>query len=211
MSQTLGPLHLLGHSKHFDDLIMVATLFTYYGVVSNQPAIGGKYSSWSSEKKTVEIAKISNHYNYVDLVAIALLAFQGAAPVYLSRILGMNEFLTIAVSSIYHSWTSGVYETRKRWRKNTTWKSFILDTSERRENKQLLHLSAILALFLGALSTGQFYRNRYGATSSVLVAATLKGLMVIMWCFWSRKAANEECFCRSDTSVCSTCGEWSSK
>ena len=114
---------------------MAAALFTYYGVVSNQPAIGGKYSSGSSAKEAVEIAKISDHYNYVDLVAIALLAFQGAAPVCLSRILGMNEFPTIAVSSIYHSWTSGVYETRKRWRKSTTWKSFFLDTSERRESK----------------------------------------------------------------------------
>jgi hypothetical protein len=32
MSQTLDPLRFLGHSKHFDDLIMVAALFTYYGV-----------------------------------------------------------------------------------------------------------------------------------------------------------------------------------
>jgi hypothetical protein len=54
---------------------MVAALFTNYGVVSNQPAIGGKYSSGSSAKETVEVAKISDHYNYVDLVAIALLAF----------------------------------------------------------------------------------------------------------------------------------------
>jgi hypothetical protein len=118
----------------------------------------------------------------------------------------MNEFLTISVSSIYHFWTSGVYEMRKRWTKNTTWKSFFLDTSERRENKQLLHLSATLALFLGALSTGQFYRKLYGTTSSLLVAATLKGLMVIVWRFWPRKAASEERFCRCDTLVCSICG-----
>lgn len=64
---------------------MVAALFTYYGIVSDQPAIGGKYSSGSSAKETVEIVKISNHYNYVDLVAIALLAFQGAAPVCLAH------------------------------------------------------------------------------------------------------------------------------
>jgi hypothetical protein len=182
---------------------MPAALFTSYGVASNQPAIGGNNSSGSSAKETVEIAKISDHYNYVDLVAIALLAFQDAAPVCLSRILGMNEFPTIAVSSIYHSLTSGVYETRKRWRKNTTWKSFFLETSERGENKQLLRLSAILALFPGALNTGQFYRKPYGATSSLLVAATLKGLMVVMWGFWPRKAASEE---RWDMLVCSICG-----
>src|ERR1700722_20030153 len=66
------------------------------------------------------------------------------------------------------------------------------DTSEKRENKRLLRLSAILALFLGALSTGQSSRKPYGATSSLLAAATLKGLMVIMWCFRPRKAASSE-------------------
>jgi hypothetical protein len=49
---------------------MVAALSTYYGVVSNQPATGGKHSSGSSAKGTVEIGKMSNLYNYVDLVAI---------------------------------------------------------------------------------------------------------------------------------------------
>jgi hypothetical protein len=94
---------------------------------------------------------------------------------------------------------------------DTTWKSFFLDASEKRENKQLLHLSAILALFLGALSTTQSYRKRYGAANLLLVAASLKGLMVIMWCFWPRKASSEERFCRCDTLVCSICGQWSSK
>jgi uncharacterized membrane protein YoaK (UPF0700 family) len=186
--------------------ILIAALFTHYGVVSNQPAIGGKYSSGSSEEERAEVTKNSDHYNYVDLVAIALLAFQSAAPVCLSRILCMPELPTIAVSSIYHSWTSGLFEMRKRWNASTTWKSFIVDRSDGGENKQLQRASAIVALFLGAVITGQCYKRNYGVTTSLFVAASVKGMIAFSWCFWPRKLSKEERFCRCDTLVCSNCG-----
>ena len=165
-------------------LITIAAVLTYYGVVSNQPALGGKYSSGSVAKETVEVARNSDHYNYVDLVAIALLAFQGAGPVCLSRILRMPEFPTIAVSSVYHSWTSGLFELRRRRRKTTSWKSFLLDLNEEGENKQLQRTSAICALFLGAAVTGQMYQRGYGVTPSLFVAVAVKGAMIICWCVW---------------------------
>jgi hypothetical protein len=54
---------------------------------------------------------------------------------------------------------------------------------ERERRAQLLRLSAILSLFLGALSTSQFYRKPYGVTGSLIAAATLKGLIATMWRF----------------------------
>jgi hypothetical protein len=171
--------------------IMTAGFFTHYGVVSNQPAIGGVFSSGSS-KEAAEAARNHDHYNYIDLIAIALLAFQGAAPVCLSRILHMAEFPTIAISSMYHSWTGGLFEMGKRWRESTTWKSFIIDRSDVGENKQLQRTGAILALFLGAVITGQCYRQEYGVTTSLFVAAALKGMITILWCFWPGELSNEE-------------------
>jgi uncharacterized membrane protein YoaK (UPF0700 family) len=190
--------------------ITIAALFTHYGVVSNQPAIGGVFSSGSS-KEAAEVAKASDHHNYVDLVAIALLAFQGAAPVCLSRILRMAEFPTIAVSSTYHAWTGGLFETRKRWKESTTWKSFVIDKSDAGENKQLQRASAIFALFLGAVITGQCYKREYGVTTSLFLAATLKGMICILWCFWPRELRNAERFCRCDKLACSICGSNGSK
>ena len=55
--------------------IMVAAFFTHYGGVSNQPAIGGKYSSGPLQRRLLRWLRL-DHYNYVDLVAIALLAFR---------------------------------------------------------------------------------------------------------------------------------------
>jgi hypothetical protein len=171
--------------------IMIGGFFTHYGVVSNQPAIGGVFSSGSS-KEAAETARSHDPYNYVDLVAIALLAFQGAAPVCLSRILRMADFPTIAVSSLYHSWTAGLFETRKRWKESTTWKSFVIDKSVEGDNKQLQRTGAILALFLGAVITGQFYRKEYGITTSLFVAAALKGMIAILWCIWPGEHSREE-------------------
>lgn len=175
---------------------VVAGFFAHYGVVSNQPAIGGVFSSGAS-KEAAEAARSHDHYNYVDLVAIALLAFQSAAPVCFSRILRMTEFPTIAISSIYHSWTGGLFETRRRWKESATWKSFMLDRSGSGENKQLQRTGAICALFLGAVITGQFYRRDYGVTTSLFVAAALKGVIVLLWCLWPGELGDEEHGARS--------------
>ena len=172
-------------------LITTAGFLTHYGVVSNQPAIGGVFSSGSS-KEAAEAARTYDRHNYADLVTIALLAFQGAAPVCLSRILHMADFPTIAVSSTYHAWTGGLFETRKRWKESTTWKSFILHRSGAGKNKQLQRTGAILALFLGAIISGQFYRRQYGVTTSLFVAAALKGMIAILWCLWPRGVNGEE-------------------
>jgi hypothetical protein len=170
---------------------MIGGFLTHYGVVSNQPAIGGVFSSGPSNE-AAQLAPSRGHHNYVDLVAIALLAFQSAAPVCLSRILRMSEFPTFAVSSLYYSWTAALFETSKKWKESTTWTSFIIDKSATGDNKQLQRMGAISALFLGAFITGQCYRQEYGVTTSLFVAAALKGMIAIFWCIWPGERGSQE-------------------
>jgi hypothetical protein len=99
----------------------------------------------------------------------------------------------------------GLFETRKRWKKSRTWKSFIIDRNSGGENKQLQRASAICALFWAAIITGQCYKREHGVTTSLFVAATLKAMICALWCFWPREPSNEECFCQCDTLACSIC------
>ena len=187
-------------------LITIAAILTHYGAVSNQPAIGGQYSSGSLAVTTVKGDQDPDHYNYVDLVAIALLAFQSGGPVCLSRILRMPEFPTIAVSSVYHTWTAGLFGMRQRWRESISWKTFLLDTDDGAENKQLHRTGAICALFLGAVVTGQMYKTGYGVTTSLFVAVAMKGTMTMFWVFWPSAHSNDQLFCRCAKLMCSICG-----
>lgn len=83
----------------------------------------------------------------------------------------MTKFPTITVGSLYHSWTAGLFETGKRRKESTTWKTFIVDKSVAGDNKQLQRSGAIFALFLDAVITGRYYRR--GVTTSLFMAAAI--------------------------------------
>jgi hypothetical protein len=71
MSQASGP-RFLAIQRIF---IMVAAFFTHYGVVSNQPAMVVNIVQGLLQRRLLRWLRL-DHYNYVDLVAIALLAFR---------------------------------------------------------------------------------------------------------------------------------------
>jgi len=126
--------------------------------------------------------------NYKDLVAIALLAFQSAGPVFYSRVLGMVEMPTIVLSTLYCDFVADLYRLPASLRNKTSWRSFFLND----ERRQFRRLGSILMLFFGGIVGGLMFVSKVGMVGAIWLAAGLKGMMVIGWIFWKSKNQRDE-------------------
>ncbi len=163
--------------------IISAGLLAHLGVVSDQAAVSGRFSSGSSldSKGTLRPASLQNlpSANYRDLTAIALLGFQSGGQVCLPRVAGLAELPTNAVSSIYHFFMHDLYSVPKWYKDSQTWKEFWINV-----RVEVLRFCAIAGLFLGGIVGGEIFRSSAGLTGALWLAAALKVAISIAWLFW---------------------------
>ncbi|KAL3470133.1 hypothetical protein BJX99DRAFT_240038 [Aspergillus californicus] len=106
---------------------------------------------------------------FLELIPIALLAFQSAGSMTAARGLGFNEIPTVVLTSVYFDVASdpgiahGVGRNVKRDRR----------------------VGAVVALLLGAIAGGWLSRSAGGMESALWVSAGLKGLVSVGWCAWA--------------------------
>lgn len=155
--------------------IIVAATLVQVGAVSNQPFISGGFSSGSHI-----LAYDGGAPRYVDLVPIAILSFEAAGQVCLSRVLAVIELPTIVLSTLYHDFTADLYGTRQLWKQSTSFSNFVFVQS-RRQAKRLM---SILGLFCGALVGGEMYKSQVGMAGALWFAAALKLVISITFILW---------------------------
>lgn len=148
--------------------------------------MAGAFSSGSHLSK---LTRPEEEDNYKDLIAIALLAFQSAGPVFFSRVLGIVELPTIVLSTLYCDFVADLYRLPASLRNKTSWYAFFFND----ERRQFRRLGSIAMLFLGGLVGGFLFRSTGGMVAAIWVGATLKGSLVIGWVFWkSEKKVEDE-------------------
>lgn len=157
--------------------IMIAAILVRVGLISSRPSIAGAFSSGNHLSKHPNPEKVDN---YMDLFAIALLAFQAAGPVFFSRVLGIIELPTIVLSTLYCDFVADLYRLPSSLRNKTSWYAFFVND----ERRQFRRLGSILMLFLGGILGGIIFRSRVGMVGAFWLAAGLKGLLVLGWIFW---------------------------
>ena len=162
-------------------LIIIAAVLVNLGVVSNRPAISGSFSSGSQRSATVNTTT-----NFADLAPIAILAFEAAGQVCLSRVLEVNELPTIVLSTIYHDFTADLWGIAESWRQSGSISSFFFK-GQRRQGRRL---ASIIALFLGGIVGGEMFKSRAGMSGSLFFAAGIKGVICVAWLVWKGEVAD---------------------
>lgn len=181
LSNPSAPMHrwtLLTSFVIQSSLLTAAAILAQTSVLSTQAYEGG--GSFSSGN----ILRPGD--NYLDLIGIALLAFEAAGQVCLSRVLLMNELPTIVLSTAYHDLIGDALSMRKCWRQSKTKWEFAVS-----QKKQIRRLSSIVSLFTGALVGGFMFPSSAGLPGALWVAAGTKILICVAWCLWKKKVVTE--------------------
>ncbi|KAJ9615123.1 hypothetical protein H2200_001197 [Cladophialophora chaetospira] len=158
--------------------IAIAASLVSTHMVSNKPFSPGTFSSGSE--------KISSRMvNFLDLCPIALLSFQAAGQVTLSRLLGVIELPTIVLSALYHDVSADLCSIKASWQKSSSvWDFFAVH--EKRQGKRG---ACVIAFFLGGIIGGEMYKSVVGMGGALWLAAGLKFTILMAWFFW-RKGKN---------------------
>lgn len=174
-------------------LMLAAALMTFFGVVSNRPSLPGFFSSNSIQISGVLVGDTENsapHESYLDLVVIAILAFQSGGQVVFSRIIGLAELPTIAVSSIYHTFAGELFSIPRFFRESKDWSEFMVKT-----RLQRLRLADLVATFLGAVVGAALSSvspdTGVGTAGALFLATGLKLILTIAFAVWKRKESGE--------------------
>ncbi|KAK5064993.1 hypothetical protein LTR84_000828 [Exophiala bonariae] len=162
-------------------IIIAASLVTV-NLVSNKPFESGTFSSGSAKNP-------SKMPNFLDLCPVAILAFQAAGQVTLSRLLAMLDLPTIVLSTLYHDFTADLYSLRTSWRNRTSLQHFFLGPQRR----QATRLASILSLFIGGIVGGETYKSKAGMAGALWMAAGLKLAVTMAYVFWrqEKKASDD--------------------
>jgi hypothetical protein len=159
--------------------IVIATSLVTTHEVSNLPFSPGTFSSGSDKVS-------SSMVNFLDLCPIALISFQAAGQVTLSRLLGVIELPTIVLSALYHDVSADLYSIRESWRKSSSvWEFFAVH--EKRQEKRAV---CIVAFFAGGIVGGEMYKSAAGMGSALWLASGLKFAIVVGWFFWRKDKAS---------------------
>jgi hypothetical protein len=164
-------------------LIIAAAILVNLGVVSNRPAVSGSFSSGSHKTATLDTTT-----NFVDIAPIALLAFEAAGQVCLSRVLELNELPTIVLSTLYHDITADLYGIPHAWRKSGSIQNFFLG----RPRRQGRRTTSIIALFVGGIVGGEMFKSRPGMSGSLFFAAGVKGAICVAFALWKGEAEEDK-------------------
>ncbi|KAJ5688951.1 hypothetical protein N7462_003343 [Penicillium macrosclerotiorum] len=105
---------------------------------------------------------------FLELIPVALLAFQSAGGMACSRALGYNEIPTVVLTSVYFDIASDVKITQK------------LTTNAKRNRR----IGGVVSLLIGAIVGGWLSRSSGGMTSALWMAAGFKLIAAFGWLFW---------------------------
>jgi hypothetical protein len=161
-------------------MVIAASLVSTHEV-SNQPFVAGTFSSGSQKLP-------SSTVHFLDLCPIALISFQAAGQVALSRLLGVVELPTVVVSALYHDICADVFNIRESWRKSASVAEFFAVHEKRQEKR----LACVVALFLGGIVGGLMYKSSAGMGGALWLGAGLKFGILVGWLFWRKKDDGEE-------------------
>ncbi|KAJ5133042.1 hypothetical protein N7448_007200 [Penicillium atrosanguineum] len=109
---------------------------------------------------------------FLELIPIALLAFQSAGAMTCSRSLGFNEIPTVVLTSVYFDIASDPKITDK-------------PNSNVKRNRRI---GGVVALLVGAIAGGWLSRSSGGMESALWMAAGLKFVAAFGWLFWKGAA-----------------------
>lgn len=105
---------------------------------------------------------------FLELIPIALLAFQSAGAMTCSRSLGFNEIPTVVLTSVYFDIASDPKITDK-------------PTTNVKRNRRI---GGVVSLLVGAIAGGWLSRSSGGMESALWMAAGLKFVAACGWLFW---------------------------
>ncbi|KAJ5895015.1 hypothetical protein N7495_006706 [Penicillium taxi] len=108
---------------------------------------------------------------FLELIPIALLAFQSAGSMTSSRLLGYNEIPTIVLTSVYFDIA-------------TDDKLLAAPTANAKRNRRI---GGVVALLVGAIAGGWLSRSSGGMESALWMAAGFKFFISFGWFFWKSK------------------------
>lgn len=108
---------------------------------------------------------------FLELIPIALLAFQSAGGMTCSRSLGYNEIPTVVLTSVYFDIASDANILQK-------------PTANVKRNRRV---GGVVALLVGAIVGGWMSRSSGGMESALWLAAGLKFVAAFGWLIWKGK------------------------
>ncbi|RMZ81872.1 hypothetical protein DV738_g2070, partial [Chaetothyriales sp. CBS 135597] len=155
--------------------VTIAAILVSLDLVSTKPFVAGEFSSGSPRR-------VLSNVNYLDLCPIALLAFQAAGQVCLSRVLDLIELPSIVLSTLFHDFTADLYGVGEAWRKSTSLKDFIFVHWRRQEKR----LASMIIFFVGAIVGGEMYKSGAGMVGALWLAVGLKATIVLIFLFWKK-------------------------
>ncbi|KIV94837.1 hypothetical protein PV10_02567 [Exophiala mesophila] len=156
--------------------IVIPAAIVSANLVSNKPFIAGEFSSGNTSIEP-------RMTNFLDLCPIAILSFQAAGQVTLSRLLSLMDLPTIVLSTLYHDFVADLYSLRNSWQK----KPNILEFFWGPQKRQVTRLGAIISLFLGGIVGGEMYKSSAGMAGALWLAAGLKLLVTLSFLFWKQE------------------------
>ncbi|KAK5464554.1 hypothetical protein LTS15_001116 [Exophiala xenobiotica] len=173
-------------------LMIIPAILVTLNLVSNQPFVPGSFSSGSNSSGsnnnsgTDTVAGTAGTTtgtlmtNFLDLCPAALLSFQAAGQMTLSRLLAVLDMPTIVLSALYFDFTADCYSLRQSWRSS----SGVWDFVSVQQKKQGKRFCCIVALFTGGITGGEMYKSQAGMAGALWTAAGLKMVIVMGWLFW---------------------------
>ena len=112
--------------------------------------------------------------DFIELLPIGLLAFQGGGQFVASRLLGFSEIPTVVLTSVYCD--LGMDE----------------KLLEKKNDKRNHRVGAVVFILLGAIAGGWINRSQAGMATAVWVSGGLKLGIAVAWVFWKREEQEGE-------------------
>ncbi|RHZ66520.1 YoaK family protein [Aspergillus thermomutatus] len=117
---------------------------------------------------TAKDAALTGGSLFLELIPIALLAFQSAGSITSSRALGYNEIPTVVLTSVYFDVASDPKLREK-------------PTANAKRNRRV---GGVVMLLVGAIAGGWLSRSSGGMQSALWMAAGFKFVIGVGWLFW---------------------------
>ena len=112
--------------------------------------------------------------DFIELLPIGLLAFQGGGQLVASRLLGFNEIPTVILTSVYCDLAID--------------EKLLVKTNEKRNHR----IGAVVLILLGAIAGGWISRSEAGMATAMWIAAVLKLGIAVAWIFWKKEERAKE-------------------
>jgi uncharacterized membrane protein YoaK (UPF0700 family) len=112
--------------------------------------------------------------DFIELLPIGLLAFQGGGQLVASRLLGFNEIPTVVLTSVYCDLAID--------------EKLLVKTNEKRNHR----IGAVVLILLGAIAGGWISRSEAGMAMAMWIAAVLKLGLAVAWILWKKEERAKE-------------------